>query len=167
MNDKSKPDTQVRERVLQHLRQALAGGAALGTALACAAQDQPPIVCDPLPPPIIRCEGGTLDELGQRLQPQAYWLQEGEARTLHMHVGGWRSEVALGTPTLTGGKFLNAPPPAGATNLDLAIKPAPNAAKIVVALPIPCRGPKAVLHFEISLSAKDDTAPVTVKPGKF
>lgn len=161
MSDLPESEPDVRTRVLQHLREAMAGGLALGAAVVSAAQDGPPMVCDPLPPPLIRCEIGTLDELGQRLRPHARWQGDGAERLLHLFIGSWNSGIEFGDPAIEGGKLVPAKSRAGSVS-DFAIAPAPGARRIEAAIPVPCRGPKAVLKVRMDLDAKADAVAVTV-----
>lgn len=153
MTDQAKSRQEVRNRVRQHLRKALAGSMALGATVA-SAQDGPPMVCDPLPPPIIRCETGSLQELGQRLQPYAQWQVDGANRVLHLFVGGWRSEVKLGKPRIEGGTLLPSKPQPGG-HYDYAIRPAQDAKTIIATIPVPCRGANAAIRVELDLSLSD------------
>ena len=159
MTDQAKSKQNARNRVRQHLREALAGGMALGATVA-SAHDGPPMVCDPLPPPIIRCETGTLQELGQRLQPYAQWQGEGDNRVLHLFVGGWRSEVKLGKPRIKGGTLLPEKPQHSG-QYDYAIQPARDAKTIIATIPVPCRGANAAIRVELDLRVSG-AIPVTV-----
>jgi hypothetical protein len=147
----------VRTRVVRHLREALTsgalGGLAFGAAVVSAESKGPPLVCDPLPPPI-RCDTGTLEYLGQALHPWAGWQGEDSERVLLIRIGSTRSEVTLGEPKIEGGKILPGPSQGGGQYL-YSVQPDKGARSLTMTVPVPCRGPAVRLRVRFDLESKE------------
>jgi hypothetical protein len=151
MSEKKSGVETVREKVQRHLREALAdaafGGLALGAAASWAQGKGPPVVCDPLPPPI-RCEDApTVAELGRRLSPRAAPVKEGGETLVRLRFDGY-GPVQLGAPRADGAVLVRERP-GPADRFEATFEPNKKGAKFRVTVPVECAKRSGDLHLEL------------------
>jgi len=138
-----------RGRVFTHMRKllqasAFGGAAALGLG-AC-----PPMVCDPLPPPL-NCDLPDAGSVAPHLGITARWAQ-GDAGTQYgvvdVDIDDWR--IQLSAPQLTGATLVSSEPTS--SHLRFTFAPDAGATTVVATFPASCDGgaQSVVLHLDVS-----------------
>lgn len=132
---------ELRQRIERHLRQLVTAGAVTGASLQLTAC--PPVVCDPLPPPLT-CSGdmGT-DDFNSWIYRSAMWISSGggvlASVTLQIELYGDAGRLAFtAAPTLQGGSLVDHT--LTEHQLDLKIRPDTGVDEVLITVPVDCKG---------------------------
>jgi hypothetical protein len=158
------PPHSVRGRVLRHLRRLLPKTVIAGAALHLSGCDVtgPPIVCDPLPPPVDCSAELTTEYLSQWAWWQARWVQREDGLAIEIFVDLSRQNLHFtAEPGLEGATAVDLT--TGETSLTIICTPAVSATAVNVTVPVTCDSTDATLRLVLDISGTptaDTTIPI-------
>jgi hypothetical protein len=162
--------SELRQRIERHLRQLVTAGAVTGASLQLTAC--PPVVCDPLPPPLT-CSGdmGT-DDFNSWIYRNAMWISADAgvlaSVTLQIELYGDAGRLAFtAVPVVQGGTLVHHT--LAERQLDLQVRPDSGVDEVLITVPVDCKGiaEQLVLALDVSTAAQvGQSIPVASAEGR-
>jgi hypothetical protein len=153
-----------RQRTLRHLRGLLAKAVA-GAALGATGCDPPPIVCDPLPPPV-DCTDLAAGDVARWLTGDATWIGTAAEAGIRVRLSFYGSEVTfVGSPTVDAGTTQDVEADMG--ELTFTYVPAAGVETARVSVMVQCRSDSATVVMMLDLqgtAAPGVAVPLTFDP---